>query len=214
MADTYDLLSLSEAKSALKIDLTDVRADDLLASAITSISRRIDRYIGPTVTRSVTSEIHDGGYPLVELRYYPVTAVTSIVEYQSTHAVTLTEKTAAVAPTDGWYGERYVPDPSLYSGIIVRTIDDFRTRFWGGVGNVICTYTAGRVASTALVDARIKEATRLALKNWWRMYEQSTAGFDEFDVPSQNFPAYVLPPAVCSLLHDLAQPETGFGGQV
>lgn len=214
MADTYDLLTLAEAKSALRIDTNDVYSDGLLASAITAVSRRLDRYIGPTVVRSVTSEVHSGGYPRVELRFCPVRTVTSVVEYHTTSATTLTEKTLGTSPSDGWWGERYVPDPTLYSGVIVRTVGDFHRRFWEGGGNVVCTYTAGRSDTTGAVDARIKEGAQLALRNWWRQYEQSTAGFEEFEVPHSNFPTFVLPKACCELLHDLWQPEVGFGGVV
>lgn len=211
MSDPYDLLTLAEGKATLRIDTTDVYRDDLLASVITMVSRRLDRYIGPTVARSVTDERRDGGHPRIELRYCPVQAVTYVREYQSSILVTLTEKQPATEPTDGWYGERYAPDPTLYSGVIVRTIGDFTQRFWDGVGNVVCSYTAGRVASTTSVDARIKEGAKLVLRNWWRQYEQSTGGFDEYEVPHSNFPTYAMPRAVCELLHDLYQPEVGFG---
>jgi hypothetical protein len=212
VADTYDLLTLQEAKSALRIDATDTYSDTLLAASITAISRRLDRAIGPSVVRSVSGEIHDGGHPRIELRYGPVQAVGTVWEYQTTSLQVLTENTAAVNPTDGWYGERYVPDASLYSGIILRTVSGFPTRFWSGVGNVVCTYTAGRSTSTGAVDVRIKEGARLALRNWWRQYEQSVAGFEEFDVPRATFPTYALPRACCELLHDLWQQEVGFGG--
>lgn len=212
MADTYDLLTLDEAKTAVQIDLVDLRSDDLLASTVTAVSRRLDLAIGPTVVRSVSGEIHDGGHPRIELHYGPVQSVSSVQEYQTTSLVPLTENTASLNPTDGWYGERYMPDPSLYSGIIVRTVSGFNSRFWGGVGNVVCTYTAGRSTSTGSVDQRIKEGARIALRNWWRQYEQSAGGFDEFDVPRTNFPTFALPRACCELLHDLWRQEIGFGG--
>lgn len=211
MADPYDLLTLDEGKASLRIDVTDHLSDVLLASVITSVSRRLDLAIGPTVLRAVSSEVHSGGYPRLELRHGPVQAVSSVTEYQSTNPVPLTEQSATVEPTEGWYGERYAPDPTLYSGIVVRTISGFPARFWSGVGNVVCSYTAGRVADTASVDARIKEGARIVLRNWWRQYEQSAGGFDEFDVPQTNFPTFALPRAACEMLHDLWRQETGFG---
>lgn len=211
MSDPYDLLSLAEAKTVLRIDTQDTNNDTLLASTITALSRRLDEYIGPTVARAVTSEVHSGGRPRIELNYCPVQAVTLLREYQSTNPVTLTENTATLEPTDGWYGERYSPDPTLYSGIIIRTISGFDSRFWSGRGNVVCSYTAGRVASTTLVPDRIKESARLTLRNWWRQYEQSAGGYEEFDVPVTNFPKRSLPLAACMLVHDLWQVEVGFG---
>lgn len=212
MADVYDLLTLDEAKDALRIDVADDRSDTLLASVITSVSRRLDTYIGPTVVRSVSGEVHSGGHPRIELRYGPVQTVGSVREFQSTNLVTLSENSATSEPTDGWFGERYAPDPTLYSGVIVRTYSGFPGRFWSGEGNVTCTYTAGRSTSTATVDVRIKEGAKLTVRNWWRQYEQSVAGFGEFDVPQVNFPTFALPRACCELLHDLYQPEVGFGG--
>lgn len=214
MADTYDLLTLTEGKASLRIDPNDHYSDELLAGVITAVSRRLDLAIGPTVVRSVSGEAHQGGYPRVELRYAPVQAVGQIREFQGTNPVTLTEQTTTLEPNDGWYGERYAPDPSLYSGIIVRTYSGYPARFWSGVGNVVCSYTAGRVASTSLVDSRIKEGAKLVLRNWWRLYEQSTAGFEEFEVPQSNFPTFALPRACCELLHDLWRQETGFGAYV
>lgn len=211
MADTYDLVTLDEAKSVLRISSTDLTNDTTLARVITTVSRRLDRCIGPSVARLITGERQSGGFPQIELNYGPVRSVSSVVEYQATQAVTLTEASGGVEPTEGWYGERYAPDRTLYSGVIQRRIDAYPRTFWSGAGNVVCTYTAGRVSTTADVDADIKEGALIMIRNWWRSYEQSTARFDEFDVPQQNFPTFAIPKATKELLYELWQPETGFG---
>ncbi|HEU5394701.1 MAG TPA: hypothetical protein VFV36_07840, partial [Candidatus Methylomirabilis sp.] len=84
MADTYDLLTLTEAKSVLRIGVNDTTLDTELARVITAVSRRIDEGIGPTVVRAVTSERHQGGRSSVELHHGPVQAVGSVLEYQGT----------------------------------------------------------------------------------------------------------------------------------
>lgn len=211
MADTYDLLTLPEAKSVLKINTTDTVRDATLAQVITAVSRRLDKGIGPTVQRAVTNERHNGGRDSIELHYSPVSAVSAITEYQGTVAHGLTEETAGSSPTDGWYGEPYKPDPTLYSGIIVRRLSQFDYRFWSGRGNIVCSYTAGRVASTSDVDDRIKEGAAIFLRSWWRAYEQSIATMDEFEVPTQTFPQCAVPKACKELLRDVWLPETGFG---
>jgi hypothetical protein len=212
VADTYDLLTLAEGKSVIRVDTTDISYDDVIVRLITTVSRRLDEAIGPTVQRSVTDERHDGGRPRIELQYGPVSAVTAVTEYQSTVPVLLTEEVPGLEPVDAWYGERYAPNRRLYSGIIARRLGGFPYNFWCGAGNVVCTYTAGRSASTGAVDARIKEGAAVTLKNWWRTYEQSVGGMGEFDVPHVNFPTFAIPAAVREMLHDLTQRELGFGG--
>lgn len=211
MADVYDVLTLDEAKSVVRISGTDNSLDTQLARVVTTVSRRLDDGIGPTIARLVTSERHSGGRHKIELYQCPVLSVSSVTEYQSTHAVNLTEETVGVEPTDGWYGERYKPQPSLYSGVIVRRLGGFNYGFWYGAGNVAVTYTAGRSTTVSLVDARIKEAAGVMLRNWWRSYEQSVGGFDEYQVPQQNFPTFGVPNAAMQILRDLWKPETGFG---
>lgn len=211
MADALDVLTLSEAKSVVQIGPADTSRDVELARVITTVSRRLDDAIGPTIVRLVTSERHSGGRHRIELYHCPVLSVSSVTEYQSTHAVNLTEETLGVEPTDGWYGERYRPQPSLYSGIIVRRLGGFNYNFWYGAGNIAVTYTAGRSTTVSLVDARIKEAAGVILRNWWRSYEQSVGGFDEYQVPQQNFPTFGVPRAAMDILRDLWEPETGFG---
>ena len=211
MADQYDVLTLAEAKHVLKFAPTDTSSDSTLTQVITAVSRRLDNAIGPTIVRSVTDERHDGGRSKIELYFSPVTAVQAITEYQSSSAKLLTEKQPGQLPTDGWHGERYRPNPRLYSGIIVRMCDDYEYRFWAGKGNVVCSYSAGRSTSTPDVDDRIKEGAALFLRSWWRAYEQSVATMGEFEVATQTFPQCAIPMATKEMLRDLWLPQTRFG---
>lgn len=212
MADQYDVLTLEEAKHVLKFAPTDTSSDSTLTQVITAVSRRLDTAIGPTIIRSVTDEYHDGGRTKIELYYSPVSAVTAITEYQSGTAVGLSEVYGGTLPYEGWYGERYKPNPRLYSGIIVRKTGEFTDHFWHGSGNVVCSYSAGRSTSTTTVDDRIKEGAAMFLRSWWRAYEQSVAPMGEFEVPTQTFPQCAIPTATKEILRDMWLPQTGFGG--
>lgn len=211
MADTYDLLTLSEARAILDFGASDNTMDTQIASVVTTVSRRLDTYIGPVVQRSITSEVHSGGRGRIELGYGPVSTVGTVTEYQGTTAVVLTAETPGVEPTDGYYAERWAPNPALLSGVLVRRVSGQDTCWWSGRGNIQVTYTTGRSVSTGTVDSIYKEAAGLMLRNLWRSYQQSTARFDEFDTPMQNFPTFTIPKAVVELLADETQPMVGFG---
>ena len=211
MADTLDILTLTEARNILSIGASDTTLDTELARVITSVSRRLDTYVGPVVQRSVTSEIHSGGSTMIELGYGPISAVSAVTEYQGTHATAVTAETAGTQPTEGYYAERYKPNPALMSGILVRRISGSPCHWYWGNGNIQVTYTAGRSVSTGTVDAIYKEAAGLMVRNLWRSYQQSTGGFGEYDVPAQNFPTFTIPRSVVELLADEVQPTVGFG---
>lgn len=209
MADSLDVLAIGEAKKILGRSLVDSSKDDTIERLITATSRRLDRLIGPVITRTVTSEVVYPHSCHLELAYGPVSSISSVVEYQGSTAVTVTAETPGTEPTEGYLPERYAPQPSLLSGILVRRSGGNTANWWPGA--VVVTYTAGRVASTTQVDARHKEAAALILKNLWRSYEVSTGGVDEYDVPTQSFPTFAVPNSVKELLADEIQTADGFG---
>lgn len=208
--DTLDVVSLEEAKVALSIGSADDTAGADLARLITAVSRRLDDGIGPVVRRAATHRA-SGGRRILELPLGPVYSVTSVTEYQGTSAVTVTEETLGTSPSDGWAGERYDPDPTLYSGLLVRRSGGSDMCWYPGQGNVQVVYTAGRAADTSAVDARHKEAAILMLRNLWRSYETSVGGVDEYDVPVGSFPTFAVPRAVKELLAREWQTHVGFG---
>ena len=208
MADLLDVLTLAEAKETLRIETVDTTDDVLLARYVTTVSRNLDKAIGPVVARAVTGETHDGCRGAIILRHRPIMAVGSLVEYTGTAPTTLTQMTVTSHPADGYRLEPYDPTPGLYSGIVVRTFTGRTGRFPYGSGNVVCTYTAGRAASTTSVDARYKHAAAICLENLWRDRQQTTGQFDEYNVPIANFPTFALPRAAAELLSDeLGQDE-------
>lgn len=211
MADTLDVLTLAEARSILSFGASDTTLDTAIARVVTTVSRRLDTYIGPIVQRSVTSEIHDGRGTRIELGLGPISAISTVTEYQGNTATVLTAETPGVEPTDGYYAERYAPNPTLLSGVLVRRISGHDSCWQLGRGNVQVGYLAGRATATSTVDPIYKEAGALMLRNLWRSYQQSIGGVDEYDTPIQNFPTFTIPRAVVELLADEVQPTVGFG---
>jgi len=203
MSDTYDLLTLAEGKRALKIGPNSTDKDTQLAMYITGVSRAMDDTFGPSVNRTVTGELHDGGVPVIFPRKWPVSSVTSVVEYDQTTAGTLTAESATSQPTDS-----YLLDSN---GISIRRRNaGSDTYFASGRRNIYVTYVAGRAASTSAVDAQFKLGAALFLKNVWRAEEQGLVELDEFDVPRQNFPSFAVPNAVKDLLKDYLQAAPEF----
>ncbi len=199
MSDPYDILTLAEAKAALSVGSFDTGQDDLLAAVITTASRRLDECVGPVIKRSVTSETMTARGCHIELSMGPVTAVSSVTE----NGVTLS--------ASDWYAEPYRPNPTLYSGIIVRRAGDYPIGWLTGLGFVKVGYLAGRFASTTTVEAKYKQGCALILKNLWRTYENAVGTVDEYDVPHESFPSFAVPRAVRDLLAEEWQTPAGFG---
>lgn len=195
MADALDLLTLAEAKEALDLTATSLHDADL-PPYITAVSRGLDKLIGPVVRRTVTGEEHDGGRRFVFLRHYPVTAVTSVTEYDGTTPTVLTRETNLVKPAEGYRLARYKHDGALFGAMIERRAGGERLCFVCGAGNVEVDYTAGRYADTASVGQLYKQAARLMLQNLWRSQQDSTGGVGEFQVPQSYFPRWWYPQAV------------------
>lgn len=210
-ADPLDVLTFNEAILALSIGASDTTRTELVERVVTTASRRLDEAIGPVVHRTVTAEVHDGGGWAIELNHGPVSSIASITEYQGATSTVVTAESAGSQPNDGYYAERYAPNPSLFSGVIVRRTSGYDSAWPCGRGNVLVTYTAGRAATTGAVDRRYKEAAVLIVRNLWRTYENSIGQVDEYDVPAQNFPTFALPNAVKDLLREELQTSVGFG---
>lgn len=213
MADTNDVLTLTEAKAVLAITTT--TQDDQIARVITAVSRKLDHLCGPVVSRTVGNELHefatsrdwDTRYS-IEFDFCPVSQIITVTNYLGTTATVLESQTAGTSPTNGYYAETYKPDPTLLSGVITRKTGLYPYPF-GDVVSV--TYLAGRYASTTTVDARFKEAASIMLRNSWRATQQSTAPYGEFDVPQQTFPGFAVPNYVLEILSDEIKPQVGFG---
>lgn len=197
-----DLLTLAEAKAALNISSGSTTQDAEVSAYVSAVSSQLDKMCGPIVTRTVTSESHDGGTELLFLGYRPVSTITAVVEYAGTDPTTLTAET-----NDDRDGQRYLIEAA--KGILRRRSGGSDSGFASGRQNVIVTYTAGRYSSTSTVDERFKTAARLCLTNLWR--REQGGGTDTFGaLPGTVIPGFGMPNAVMDLLADDVQhPEVG-----
>jgi len=182
MAEATDILTLAEARAALNQGSTYTGDDTKIAAIVTALSQRLDdpeAGVGPVVTRAGITETHDGGVVFVKLRQFPVQAVTAVTE----------DGTAITS--DGWHID-------TETGHLFRQSGDYDDVWECGRDNVEVTYTAGRYASTALVDEYYKEGARLFLKHLWRAEQWSSEniGGSDFDVPQVAFPSFAMPMAV------------------
>lgn len=221
MADPVDLLTLAEAKRIGRIASTDSSEDDLLAAYITAASELLDEWAGPTVARTVTSELHDGTNSSgrgwrhkILLEHRPVIAVTTVIEHRSGDPLTLLVETTTQQPTDAYLADRYSPDPTLFNGHLRRRSSGEDAWWEYGRQNIAVTYMAGRVASTSDVSARFKRACAITLQNLWRDREPSLEAQGEFEVPRASFPTFAIPNAVRHLLSkEIGQNQLfGLGG--
>lgn len=203
MADTLDVVTLAEAKAALNITATTWDSAEL-PSYITAVSRRIDTIAGPVVNRAVTDTL-DGGRRTVRLTKAPVSAVTSVTEYENTTATVLTAES-----TSSQVANQYVLRSG--AGVVIRRSSGGDALFPQGRGNVVVVYTAGRAATTAAVDSLFKQAAAIMLANLWRTEQGGgTKEYGQFiPAPSGSFPTFAVPNAVIELLADeLAAPRMG-----
>jgi len=176
-----DILTLEEARLAIRQGAAVTANDVEIAALITAVSIRLDAEdgIGPVVARTVTAETHDGGMSLVALRHRPVLSVSAVVE----DGTTLTSSD-------------YHLDAE--AGLLVRRSGSHDDLWEHGRGNVTVTYVAGRFNSTALVDEYYREGARLLFKHLWRSREWSppVAAVGDFEIPQQSYPAMPIPFAV------------------
>jgi len=186
MADTNDLVSLTEAKLALNI--TDTNSDTQLGWTITAVSQLLDENCGPIVKRSVTSvaTLNAGTYDIGG----PVDSVLSVGVFDGTTTTTLVESS-----TNGYSLARRTAGTGLYDGTLTRTDGLAFT----GVVTVVATQ--GRYTSTAAVHSKFKLAAIDTIRNLWRADEIGVGQVQDFDVPYQTFPAaYAIPNSVRDLL--------------
>jgi hypothetical protein len=207
VADVLDVLTLAEGKDALALASASSPSDTRLAVYITAVSRRLDGHIGPIVKRTITDEPYDGGRRRIaltpDLHTAPV-AVTEVKEYAGTTLTTLTAETISSQVTNQFrYDSR--------TGLLTRRNSGADAVFVSGSGNILVTYTAGRAADTASVDALFKEAASIMLRTLWR---GSASGSDAPDLftgakgaSAFGIPQFALSPAVTHLIGHLHVPS-------
>jgi len=134
------LATLDEFKAHLNlkgVTTTDAELQGFLDAA----TPVIENICGPILTRTVTAEKHDGGEGFrisLVVRQRPILAVSSVTEYAGDVATVLTQVTDPSAGTDFSY------TVDLETGTITRRGSSGGViPFYGGVDNILVTYTAG-----------------------------------------------------------------------
>lgn len=197
-----DLLSLDDAKSAVRVSASHTLHADRLEAYVSAVSNAIDELVGPVVQRTITGERHEGGTSEIRLRRSPVSSITTVKVWQRGTSTTLTAESLSVA--GGYLAEPDEDDPTLLCGELYRRSD------WWSIpwecGTVEVTYVAGRYANTAAVaGTRFHTAAVLALQNLWQGMADSVAVVNEYEGPTTAFPSVVLPKASRDLLWDQIQ---------
>lgn len=206
MADTLDLLTLAEAKTAL--NMSGSTHDTELAQWITAISRRIDKLCGSVVQRTVSSETLDGGTSSIRPVKAPISSVTTLTEYSGTTATVLTAETNASKPDDSYMLESYGGD---WDWVIRRRAGNTDGTFAVGRRNIDLAYVGGRYADTASVDAKFKLAAGAILRRLWQREQGAWArGADPFEVGAGGMGTVgffkAVDPMVTELLHEELRP--------
>lgn len=158
-----DVVTLDETRRALAI--TTNTHDTLLAAWITAVSARMDDLCRPVVIRTITDELHDGGWWFITPLYTPVATVSSLSEYDTSGTATsLSAEDYDTKPASGYL---------LDGRLIRRRASGGDALFASGRRNVRLTYTAGRYASASAVGEQFKRAALIILRHMWRA-EQGT----------------------------------------
>lgn len=162
-----DLVTVFEARAALRLGFEDTTLEPELGRLITSASRLIDSHFGAMVTRTVTAEKHDaprfGRY--LQLRQSPVSSITSV-----------TVDGVALAATG------YQLIEGDFQEYLAR-VSGYRPISWSSarLQGISVTYVAGRYASTAAVPALVKDACIVQLRHMWRPTQHGVGDVNEFD---------------------------------
>lgn len=205
MADTLDLLTLDEGKRALNIPLADTTFDTEVASYITAVSQRIDDLCGPVVQRTITGETHDGGAAYIFPVHTPVVSVTSIAQYLSGTATTLTAETVSSSTSSNYL----LTDAGTHASLVRRRSSWSDSVFPAGRANVVITYVAGRFANTAGVSPKFKQGAAKMLSVMWK--GDQGAGTVTFGAPVDDgdlgIIGFAIPRAVLELLAEEIRPR-------
>ena len=204
MADAIDWITLDEGKRALNIPLADTNFDTEVASYITAVSQRLDDLVGPAVKRTITGEVHDGGLGFILPVHSPVLSVTSVAQYISGTATTLTAETTTVSTVNDYL----LVGGGTHESVILRRSSWSDSVFAPGRSNVVITYVAGRFNDTASVSAKFKQGAAKMLALLWK--GDQGAGTVTFGAPVEaeglGIIGFAVPRAVTDLLAEELRP--------
>jgi hypothetical protein len=188
-----DILTLAEARSAIRLPAADTSKDaDIDGTYIPATTAVVEDLIGPVMQATRTYVADGGGYAVV----LPTTNVVSITSVSDSGATLTTAD--------------YTAD--LVSGVVYRGSATAPTYYLNGRGTVSVTYVAGAYTDPALVPANIKLAARIILAHLWQADQQGFrpdyGGPDSAVVSSPS--GYAVPRRAVELLGKAADLPLGF----
>jgi hypothetical protein len=204
MADTLDVITLAEAKSAINIASSDTSQDTELAGYVTAVSRRLDTLCGPVVKRTISGEQHMVSRDLyIDVRYRPIYSVAAVYEFSTDGtALPLNNETTTVKPEDG-----FLIDPNTRERYRIFRRSSGLMYPFPYYGIVEVSYDAGRYADTASVDPVFKQGAAIMLAQLWRREQGiGTANFGLSDQAGTTIPTFAVPRAVLELLAEYLRP--------
>lgn len=192
------LATLPDLKTHLNIPTATTTYDTELTGFLNAATPVLENICGPLVQRTVTNEMHDGGYDnaraIIVLRQRPVISVTTITEYLATTAYVLTQVATPAL------GTTYSYTFDVETGSITRRMTGgYAYPFPFGSGNILVTYVAGY----AVIPDNVRLAALFQAAHLWQTSQQggrpgwnSAAGEDGY-APSSS---YAIPNRVIELL--------------
>ena len=169
MADTLDVVTLDEARAALRLGQTDTKLQPQLERLITSASYLLDQNYGPMVRREITETIRSSDRQSSDelfLTRYPVASVTSI-----TIDDTVLDASEYELRLEG--GQSF--------GVIARLSNGVRVS-WSNEAEVV--FVAGRMTTTtdtSQLAAHCKQGAILQIQHMLRPMQHGVGETNEFD---------------------------------
>ncbi|MGZ4663718.1 MAG: hypothetical protein ACXV5Q_01360 [Frankiaceae bacterium] len=201
------LVSLSEARTHLSIPSSDTSNDAKLQGFIDACTSAVEDITGPILPRSIVGEVHDGGSPLLTLRFAPVISIQSVTEYVGVTAYALTSQPQG--STTGFYGYDLV---DTNGGVLVRRDSTGNPiAFQGGRYGVTVSYTAGY----SIVPNAVRLGALMLIQHWWDSTQQGFgAGGGAFspDDGTTNMPGFAVPNFVAQQLTTLPSSKSKIPG--
>jgi hypothetical protein len=179
-----------------------------LGVMLSAVSARFDEVFGAMVRRTLTETHRTRGYRTVYLQRWPIDPDTITVELTERSGRTLTSYGTATVTT-------VLADVDAAWGKITHPMDRWPDSKFD---NLEVTYTAGRWADTAAVEAdttglgaAVIEGVTETCRNLWPTMRFNSDSVGEYEFPTVQFPRFTIPNSVKEQLDYLMRGEIPVG---